>query len=234
MEREVPASLDVVVERPDLYAVKLNGTELSARAGSWWLDRSFGRLEARSAAKVGENVLELAASPFTVYHEIEAAYVIGDFGVKAADSGFAIVPEERLEPGPWKDQLLPLYGAGVAYRQDFDLPAPSGRRSYRVRLPSWHGSVARVSVNGRVAGYIEAPPYERDVTGCVMEGRNAIEVVVTGTLKNTLGPHHAGPGLGSAWPAMFQKAPERGPPPGESYATVGYGLMEPFVLEEER
>jgi hypothetical protein len=31
-------------------------------------------------------------------------------------------------------------------------------------------------------------------------------------------------------PAMFQKAPSPGPPPGGSYSTVAYGLMEPFVL----
>jgi hypothetical protein len=248
VEDKVPERIHVVVERPDLYTVKLNGTELAPAAGSWWLDRSFGKLDARGAARVGENRLELEASPFTVYHEIEAAYVVGDFGVKPVASGFAIVPEAELGLGAWKDQLLPLYGAGVAYATTFEIPAgelstgtplagaaPAGRIPaegvrYRVKLPSWHGSVARVIVNGRDAGIIEAPPDERDVTPCLREGKNAIEVRVVGTLKNTLGPHHAGPGLGSAWPSMFHKAPERGPPAGRDYAGVGYGLMEPFVL----
>ncbi len=232
VEKEVPETLFVVVERPDLYKIKLNGVELSPRAGSWWLDRSFGKLEAKAAAKVGENLLELTASPFTICHEIEAAYVIGDFGVRSGDSGFTIVPEETLKVGSWRDQLLPLYGAGVAYTETFELPALSG--TYRVRLPSWLGSVAEVSVNGKSAGYIEAPPYERDITSHLKKGRNTIEVVVLGTLKNTLGPHHAGPGLGSAWPGMFHRAPENGPPPGNRYATVGYGLLEPFILLEER
>ncbi|MBN1443923.1 MAG: hypothetical protein JXA90_14530, partial [Planctomycetes bacterium] len=209
-----------------------NGVELAAKAGDWWLDRSFGRIDARSAAKVGENVLELAASPFTIYHEIEAAYVIGEFGVRPAESGFAIVPEESLKVGPWKEQLLPLSGAGVSYSQVFELQELSSK--YRLRLPSWNGSVAKVIVNGRPAGIIEAPPYERDVTALLRNGENTVEVIVIGTLKNTLGPHHAGPGLGSAWPSMFHLAPEKGPPPGRDYATVDYGLMEPFVLVEER
>jgi hypothetical protein len=89
-----------------------------------------------------------------------------------------------------------------------------------------------VSVNGAPAGYIEAPPYERDITPHLKTGTNTIEVVVIGTLKNTLGPHHAGPGLGSAWPGMFHQAPDKGPPPGAAYATVDYGLFEPFVLLE--
>jgi hypothetical protein len=91
-----------------------------------------------------------------------------------------------------------------------------------------------VTVNGKSAGYIETPPYDLDVTSLLKAGRNEIEVVVIGTLKNPLGPHHAGPGLGSAWPGMFHQAPDRGPPAGASYATVGYGLFEPFVLEEEK
>ena len=66
-------------------------------------------------------------------------------------------------------------------------------------------------------------------------GLNTIEVVVVGTLKNTLGPHHVGPGLGSAWPGMFQQAPAGGAlPPGAAYASVEYGLFEPFAVVEER
>jgi hypothetical protein len=30
---------------------------------------------------------------------------------------------------------------------------------------------------------------------------------------------------------MFEQAPETGPPAGGDYATVGYGLFEPFVLK---
>jgi len=54
--------------------------------------------------------------------------------------------------------------------------------------------------------------------------------VVIGTLKNTLGPHHAGPVRGFASPQLFDRAPAAGPPPGKEYNTIGYGLFEPFVL----
>jgi hypothetical protein len=55
---------------------------------------------------------------------------------------------------------------------------------------------------------------------------------VVGTLKNTLGPHHGEPVLGKAWPWAFRQAPAQGPPPGKQYHTIGYGLFEPFVLEQ--
>ncbi|MHC4088580.1 MAG: hypothetical protein ACYSU5_25745, partial [Planctomycetota bacterium] len=74
-------------------------------------------------------------------------------------------------------------------------------------------------------------PWQCDVTPLVKRGTNKIEIVVIGTLKNTLGPHHAGQTLGAAWPNMFHRGPETGPPPGNKYHTVGYGLFKPFVLK---
>jgi hypothetical protein len=75
-------------------------------------------------------------------------------------------------------------------------------------------------------------PWECDVTGAIRPGTNRIDVVVVGTLKNTLGPHHGKPPLGAAWPASFHKAPPSGPPPGNDYDTVAYGLFQPFVLQQ--
>jgi len=57
---------------------------------------------------------------------------------------------------------------------------------------------------------------------------------VIGTLKNTLGPHHAGKVVGTAWPFMFHQGPETGPPPGAAYHVLSYGLFEPFVLKNLR
>jgi hypothetical protein len=131
----------------------------------------------------------------------------------------------------WKQQGHPFYAAGVGYCQRFDVGRPKG--SYVVSLPDWYGSVAKVNINGKLAGHIVSPPWECDVTKYIKRGENLVEVVVVGTLKNTLGPHHAGSGLGSAWPGMFHRGPETGPPPGKEYHGVEYGLFEPFVLTQE-
>ena len=83
-----------------------------------------------------------------------------------------------------------------------------------VALPNWYGSVAKVAVNGKPAGFIDAPPWECDVTKWIKRGQNEVEVTVIGTLKNTLGPHHGKPALGAAWPGGFHVGPSPGPPPG--------------------
>jgi hypothetical protein len=165
----------------------------------------------------------------SMFHELEAAYVIGDFALRAADKGFAIVPAQPLRLGKWNEQGCPLYGHKVSYVQKFNVASPTGR--YRVSLPSWYGSVAEVVVNGKRAGYVGCAPWKCDVSEQIRAGENTIEVVAIGTLKNTLGPHHGKQPLGIAGPFSFVQAPENGPPGGQEYATVGYGLFEPFVLE---
>jgi hypothetical protein len=423
----VPQRLQFVLERPDLYrGITCNGVAVRAIPEAWWLDRSFGRIDIQAAARVGENAVTIQAAPFNVLHELEPAYVLGDFSLKPEERGFAVVPESLLrleasasahttqpngtmwlsggigfrpdllparkddtapflvfdlgaavnlralriwnynepnwsklgvkrlsvsggheampgllplklgtfdlQPAPevdtacpdgnfpqtlpldgqqmrfvrfdilanhngveyptqdnsryfafaglsevqfldadgqtvqgvrihqmsgelevpglcsrpaaslvngsgllaqgWNAQGHPFYSSGVAYVEEFDVPAPSGR--YLVELPDWFGSVAKVRVNGELAGYIGWRPWQCDVTERIRPGRNQVEVVVIGTLRNVLGPHHAGAPQGIVTPHSFTQAPPSGPPPGRQYSTVGYGLFRPFLLNNIR
>ena len=251
IERGVPRNLAIVVERPDLYTITCNGQPVKAKPGDWWLDKAFGRIEIAAAARKGDNVVTITANPFTMFDELEPAYVLGNFALKPAGKGFVISPDHSIElgnasmavpnssrpdasasPAGWNAQGNPFYSAGVAYQESFEVKKRAGR--YLVVLPSWRGSVARVTVNGKPAGYIDTPPWECDATKLIKRGKNEIEVTVVGTLKNTLGPHHGDPALGAAWPGSFHNAPNPGPPPGEKYSTVAYGLFEPFVLKQLR
>ncbi|MCY2993158.1 MAG: glycosyl hydrolase [Planctomycetota bacterium] len=427
IEGAVPQPLWIVIERPDLYAITCNGAPITAAKDSWWLDKAFGKIDITAAAKPGENAVTLKAQPFTMYHEIAAAFVLGEFSLRPAAAGFVIVPPQgpslakglahatdiegvawmssgigyqrdpaakegndgapmvafdlgrpvdlaaievwnyneaaipgrgvkkmqvigsatpefsdassiplgtfelaRAPGGPigaktafaqqlpvsgktvryvkftilsnhdgvsfptkdgrkgnafaglgevrfhaagqdgqaapiagvkihsvsseltspnahdrravhlvdgsglgeaaigWNRQGMPFYSAGVAYRQSFAVDKIGGR--YKVWVPSWYGSVAKVMVNGKLCGQLVSQPWLVDVTDAVSSGENAVEVLVIGTLKNTLGPHHAGAQVGSAWPGMFQQGPANGLPPGSAYHTLGYGLFEPFSL----
>jgi len=225
----IPPNLAIVIERPDLYTITCNGQPVSGKKGDWWLDKAFGRIAIARWARVGENVVTIQAAPFTVFHELEPAYLLGDFTLRPSEKGFVVMPDQPLKLGRWNEQGHPFYSAGVSYRAVCHVPTRNGRLV--VALPSWYGSVAKVKINGKTAGYITAPPWECDVTELVRRGTNTIEVTVIGTLKNTLGPHHGRPPLGSAWPRMFQTAPKT-PPPGAEYNTVGYGLFEPTVLKQ--
>jgi len=139
-----------------------------------------------------------------------------------------IVPDTTLELGQWNKQGCPFYGEGVSYKQRFDIADSKGR--HFVQLSDWQGSAAKVIVNGKDAGYVWHSPWRCEITGQIKKGKNEIEVVVIGTLKNTLGLHHGKPSLGRVSPWDFREVPPKGPPAGSKYHTIGYGLFEPFGL----
>ncbi len=223
-----PAGLRAVVESAALYAMTCNGQAVKAIPGEWWFDKSFGVVDISGQVKEGENTLELVATPFTMMHEIAAAYILGDFALESAAKGFSIAAARPLALGAWSEQGMPLYGDTVAYEQVYEIAKPA--EAYRINVPAWYGSVAEVVVNGQVAGHIWRQPWSCDVVGVIKSGRNTIEVRVIGTPRNTMGPFHGNAAPGLAGPEHFRRAPEAGPPPGTEYGIVGYGLFNPFEL----
>ncbi|MDB6056718.1 MAG: putative alpha-L-rhamnosidase [Verrucomicrobiales bacterium] len=221
-------NLAIVIERADIYTVLSNGQQFTVDKNNWWLDRAFTRFNIATAAHAGDNIVTIIAAPFTIYHELEPAYLLGDFALENSTKGFEVIADKPLELGNWNEQGQPFYSAGVSYREQFQIENKTG--TFTVSVPNWNGAVARISVNGRAAGYISSAPWECDITKRLKRGKNTVEVTVVGTLKNTLGPHHGNPPLGAAWPSSFHKAPDS-QPAGKNYSTVGYGLFKPFVLK---
>lgn len=225
---QLPEELYAIVERADLYAVTCNGQRVEVDPGSHWRDASFLKFDIRPVVRVGSNELRIEARPFTMLHELEAAYLLGDFSVDPTPCGFVLTPPRSLQLGPWCQQGLPFYATGVRYVQHFDVAKPDGQ--YAVTLPAWDGAVARVTVNEAYAGSIWHGAGRCDVTDWLRSGRNRIEVTVVGTLRNTLGPHHGSPPNGIAHPGSWDVAPPDGPPAGATYDVLPYGLWEPFHL----
>jgi hypothetical protein len=226
-----PSWLKLVVERPALYEVSVNERKVEPGDGQWWLDKAFGVFDIGGPSQAGRNKITLKASPFTIHTELEPVYVLGDFGLESSEKGFRLVPAAALGLGPWSEQGRPLYAGGVSYAKTYGLSTPDQKKEQVIiRLGEWRGSVAEVKVNGRSAGFIFRAPFELDITDLISAGQNAVSVTVFGTLKNTLGPHHNNPPLGTAWPGMFQKGPQGGYPAGSAYSVVGYGLFQDFKL----
>jgi hypothetical protein len=225
------ASLQLVIERPALYQVFINGQKVEPLPNQWWLDKAFGVFEIAKYAVSGKNRISLRATPFTIHTELEPIYLLGHFRLESQERGFRLIPAATLSWGPWSEQGSPLYSGGVSYAKTYDLSAlNTGKEHYMVKLGTWQGSVAEVRVGEKRAGFIAFAPFELDITDFLSTGQNTVSVVVYGTLKNMLGPHHNNPPLGLAWPGMFQKGAEGGYPPGSAYSVVGYGLFEDFKV----
>lgn len=221
------ASMRLVVEWPHLYKVFVNAKNIRPEPDQWWLDRSFGVFDIGPYLMPGLNRIAIMAMPFSVHAELEPVYLLGNFDLASRERGWEIVPADPMTLGSWKQQGLPLYSHTVSYKRTFEVADATG--DYRVRLGAWNGTVAEVRVNGEKAGVVVSQPYEVDVTGKLRQGTNEVEVVVYGSLKNVLGPHHNNPQPGVVTPWSFFYAPEV-QPPGDQYHTLDYGLFEEFEL----
>jgi hypothetical protein len=78
------STFKAVVERPELWSVIVNDTEVSREAGKWWLDRAFGVFNIGPLVKKGDNTISIKASPMKVHAEIEPVYITGNFSVNPA------------------------------------------------------------------------------------------------------------------------------------------------------
>mgnify|MGYP005835369203 CR=1 FL=1 len=220
------AGLRAVIERPSLWMVAVNGHTVSARPGEWWLDRAFGVYDIGEYAVEGANDITLTARPMSIHNEVEPVYILGDFAMESHAAGWRLTPPHTLATGAWKEQGLPFYSHEVSYARTYELEKGD---CARVRLGQWGGTVAEVRVNGKPAGLIAWQPYELDISRFVVPGKNRVEVLVCGSLKNLLGPHHGKINRGLVSPWSFRTAPEQ-PPPGASYDLDAYGLFDGFTL----
>jgi hypothetical protein len=222
------SGMQAVVERPGLYKVSLNGKEIQAETGQWWLDRETGVFPVGKEVKKGVNNLSIELSPMKILAEIEPVYILGNFSVQPAAKGWTIHAPEGFAAGSWKAQGWPFYAGAVAYGKTFEIADPEA--PYRVCLGDWKGTVAEVTVNGRPAGITGFEPYSVDVSGLVKKGANHIEVKVVGSNKNLLGPFHNNPAPGVASPWHFRNVKTY--PAGKDYQQLDYGLMDDFRLEK--
>ncbi|TVR70041.1 MAG: hypothetical protein EA408_11830 [Marinilabiliales bacterium] len=220
-------SITAVAERPEIFALSVNGNTLDPIPGRWFADRDFAVYGIGEHLQAGHNTVSLTVSPMSMFAELHPVYLNGNFSLEEAERGWRIVPSEPLGTGSWKEQGYPFYSDRVSYvREHFFDEKP---RAAVVQLGDWKGTVAEVLVNDIHAGIIERPPYSLDISGYLEEGYNKVEVTVYGSLKNLLGPHHNVRRYGIVTPWDYKFAPAQQPPGGD-YDLFDYGLMEDFTI----
>jgi hypothetical protein len=172
----MPEGIDLVIEEPENFTVEMNGQKLDVSGAQQWIDIAFHRIRIPLELLVyGKNSIVLK----TVYKEssnLEAIYLLGDFGVQLDGTVRRIVPKVgKIEIGDLCLQGFPFYSGAVTYH----LPLPTG--ASRLRLPSIGGACAKV--NGQMLGW---DPFEADVDAC--DGAVDVEVILS--RRNTFGPLH--------------------------------------------
>ena len=181
--------LTLVVERPDEFCISVNGTAVEHDDGDgYWLDTTFRRIPIGTLARPGTNSITLEGVT-SLDMEIEACYIIGEFGVEQAEDGFRLAAAPtQAQSGDLTHQGLPFYAGRVRLTQEVQVSRNGGAAA--LALDGLDATVTIVRVNGKEAGTLVWRPHELDISSLLVEGENTLELELVGTLHNLLGPHH--------------------------------------------
>lgn len=139
--------------------------------------------------------------------EIEAIYLKGDFAVKTdcqfdslergavrAEGQFYLTKQPKtITSGDIVKQGFPFFAGSITYKQTVNLTADECKNR-SIKFDKLGSTVIAVKINGKAAPKIMWQPYEVDLSELLREGENDIEIVITGSLRNLLGPFHLSDG----------------------------------------
>ena len=218
---EYPFQIDVMPqgdvwlasERPELQEYYCNGIRLTNEDPSnWWVDNAFKKMKVPAdALKLGENIITIVTD-FKRTTNIEAIYLLGQFGViaKAGASRLVELPQ-RLPLTDMTGYGLPFYSGritltipAVGYE---DLIDKSAKRIL-VKIPEASGTLVTVESGGKKRT-VAWEPWTADVTEAVKNGED-IRITLVNSRRNCFGPLHCVPTLRYAYdPGTFVTVDEQ-------------------------
>ena len=235
--------LFLVIERPELYEIKINGKSVPIKDCGFLYDPAFRRIAIKDFVQTGKNTISLntrfkqsdkvyksikAAKVFeseknklSYDMEIEAIYLAGDFGVKTNGSFVQLEREAvrcngdfSLTKVPSKADIsklheysLPFFSGTLTLQKEFKLNQDeiSGRT---LKFDAQKAISSKIKLNDRELGKLLWKPFEAKLDAFLKEGKNIIEIELTNSLRNMLGPHHLEKGESYAvGPSAFYKEP---------------------------
>lgn len=141
-----PSRLTAPTGQYTLCRLSINGTPAPWLPDVHELDEHFGTADITGHLRDGENTLTVTVNRFDVRMEVEPVYLMGDFGVQAADGRWVLVPKAALACGPWKEQLLPFYPYVVEYEYSAQLAVRPSVAS--LEALAFDGTAISARVNG--------------------------------------------------------------------------------------
>lgn len=183
IESELPlAGVKLGIEEPENAKIWLNQEKIEAKPDGWYVDRCIETLPL-PALRQGENVLEIEV-PIGRRTNLEAFYLLGDFGVRVNGSRKALTPAvKEIGWGDIVSQGLPFYTGNLVYT--FQVESAG---DFVVRVPQYRGGLIKVLVDGKDAGNIAFSPYQLSVQA--EAGLHTVQLRLYGTRQNGFAQLH--------------------------------------------
>ena len=221
--RDVPqCDVELAIERPDLYAIEINGEKLEKIDLGEWADPAVRRLKLPAGMlKTGENRINLHCNYHEMLPGVEALFILGDFGVR--DDALVSLPE-TVAFGDWCTQGFPYYAGNFTYVRNVAVAKPKAGEPLFLEFGEWRGALLGVSVNGGERHPLPWAPYRLEIGSELKDGDNEIAITVFGHRRNAHGPFY----LEETWPVW------NGPLQFKSYLQPVRKLVPCGLLEAPR
>ena len=183
-------------ERPEFNSYKINGVSLKNEdINDFWIDDCFKRMRIpEGALKLGKNEVTIDVA-FMRTTNVEAIYLIGDFGVSLDENRRTLVDLPRdLGCVNHEDEGMPFYTGEVTYHLTSEMYknilGEEGERAERILITpkSFVGGCAKITALGKTA-VLGWDPYEADITEAYRQNA-PIDITVVSTRRNVFGPLH--------------------------------------------
>jgi hypothetical protein len=213
----LPEALDLVLEEPENFTVEMNGKPLDLSNNERWIDIAFHRIRIPAdLPRIGKNEVVLKTR-YTENSNIEAIYLLGEFGVEIEGLKRCLVPRVgNVEVGDLCQQGFPFYSGAITYH----VPVPGA--ATRLRLSSIGAACAKV--NDQVLGW---DPFEADITEC----SETVDVELVLTRRNTFGPLH------DCAEGRMHNGPDHWLTEGDEFSidcvVIPSGILQPIICIED-
>lgn len=210
--------LKLAVENPENCRIMFNGEPVCNKPDGFYLAKQFELIKLPDVCKTGKNTITIETdytaltgissgleSIFSTSsgNEIENIYLLGDFKVSGImehnlngcmrfNRNFVLTSENDNEKFFIEDISAagyPFYSGTITFKNTFTLPG-EGFKKCALYLKELNGAVAKVYINQKYAGIIHRGEAVIDFTHLSKCGENTIEIKISNTLRNLLGPHH--------------------------------------------
>jgi hypothetical protein len=209
------AGVELALEHGTFMALALDGQPIAAVVSGWYVDEAIGRI-ALPPMETGAHTLDVTL-PYGPLTDVEACYLLGDFGVRVYGRHAAITsPVRNLAFGDWTRQGLAFYGGSVTYQAILQAPELA---TYALHIPHFAAPLLDVVVDGQPPAPLAFAPYTQEV-GSLAQGMHTVDITTYGNRVNTFGslhhpPEHAawyGPNIwrteGDEWTDEYQLRPQ--------------------------
>jgi len=273
----VPEDIKLAIEEPEEYSILINGKSIKMeKTGEYYRDKSFEIVNIAGTLREGLNFIEATRyfeplqKPKSVLTslfqnlsgvELEEIYLIGDFGVygtlEPTDTGyvkfsrdFSLGLEQKHAGRELTMVGYPFYAGSIVLSKTINISDINYDVNYKkaiLKVDDFRACIGKVFINGKYAGSLRWKPYEVDITGLLVWGENKIEIEITNTLRNLLGPYHIPKGEDShcwseAWTGEYDRSTRTSYPdwylkenriPDTAIWTESY-MQKPFGIDSVR